>query len=161
MEDLFREIRAAIKADAWVLALFGTLAVPDICAALESSNGQTNGKKYRRWVRENLGDAYPELDPDELYRMRCSLLHQGQSSMASFKRVIFMRRTDGNIWHRNKVGDAFNLDLPIFCNDVMTAAEGWLEANKLRPDVVRNSVSLVRWHRGGLLPYVDGIDVLS
>lgn len=161
MDDLLKEIRAAVQGKAWVLALFGTLALPDICAALGSSNGQTNGNKYKRWVRENLGDDYPNLDPGELWQMRCSMLHQGNSSTASYSRVVFMVRANGNVYHNNILGDALNLDLEIFCGDVLRAVGTWLEANKLEPNVVRNSVSVVRWHRGGLAPYVSGADVLS
>lgn len=161
MDDLMREIRAAIGGGAWVLALFGTIALPDICAALGSLNGQSTGSKYKNWVRGNLSDKYPHLDPEELWQMRCSLLHQGNSSTRSYSRVVFVAPGGGNVFHNNVLNDALNLDLPTFCEDVMSAAESWFEANATNPTVAKNAESLVRWHRGGLSPYVVGLDVLS
>jgi hypothetical protein len=86
----------------WVLALFGLLAVPDICAALDDPQRTTSGAQYKAWFKANLGDKYPDPqlpeviraeiragrlpgDPDqprpdlahELYKIPCSMLHEG------------------------------------------------------------------------------------
>jgi hypothetical protein len=62
VDHIFSEIRAAVSSGAWVLALFGVLAIPDICSALNSPDGRTKGKKYQAWFTHNLGAKYPSLD---------------------------------------------------------------------------------------------------
>lgn len=75
MDDFIREIRAAIRGQAWLLALAGTLALPDMCAALESDDGRTDGPKYRAWVDRWLGNKSPCLNSIDLWQMRCSFIH--------------------------------------------------------------------------------------
>ncbi|ANA85427.1 hypothetical protein BOWSER_32 [Gordonia phage Bowser] len=161
MDHIFNEIRAAVNGNAWILALFGTLAIPDICAALGSPNGKTTGEKYRRWIYHNLRAEYPQLDPAELWQMRCSMLHQGSSKTATYARVIFVAPFQGNVFHNNVINDALNLDLPTFCADVISAGERWYAANQHVDHVAQNLESLVRWHDNGLPPYIVGAPVLS
>lgn len=47
MEQFIKEICAAVDGGAWILALAGMLALPNMCAAIESPNGKTSGPKYR------------------------------------------------------------------------------------------------------------------
>lgn len=161
MEQLLNEIDAAVKGNAWVLALSGTLALPDICAALQSANGETKRSKYENWVREWLSPAYPELDAAELYQMRCSMLHQGRSAGSSYARVLFVAPVNGNVFHNNILNDALNLDLPTFCSDVSTAVRQWKSSMKDDENFLRNSTSLMRWYPAGLAPYIVGAPVLS
>ncbi|MDQ1181981.1 hypothetical protein [Rhodococcus sp. SORGH_AS_0301] len=160
MDDLIGEIQAAVRGNAWILALAGALALPDMCAALASSNGETTGAKYKAWWKANLGPTYPNLDADEIYKMRCSMLHQGRSATRSYARVIFIA-PGGPMFHNNVINDAMNLDLPTFCNDVITAVEKWRKDEISNPVVLANAEHLLRWHRGGLSPYIVGIDVLT
>lgn len=155
------EIEAAVKGNAWVLALSGTLALPDICAALQSPNGETKRSKYENWVRQWLGAAYPELDPAELYQMRCSMLHQGRSGGTSYTRVLFVAPGSGHVFHNNILNDALNLDLPTFCNDVSAAVRLWQSVMVDDENYLRNSSALMRWYPEGLAPYIVGTPVLS
>jgi len=75
------------------LALMGALAVPDMCAALAAKNGRTDGTKYRQWVRSHLSEADRQgLSPGDLYRFRCSILHQGSGHHRGdeLERVMFV-----------------------------------------------------------------------
>lgn len=160
MDQLFNEIRAAVANNAWVLALFGVLAVPDICAALESPDGTTSGAKYKAWITANLGDKYACLDAGEIYKMRCSMLHEGASATANYKRTIFVA-SGSNTFHMNILGDALNLDLKTFAEDVITAASRWLSANKDTEPVKTNLEKLIRWYPNGLPGYFANIPVLA
>ena len=122
MDQIFREIRAAVTGNAWVLALFGILAIPDICGALDSNDGRALGSRYKAWFTANVGQKYPRLDADECYQMRCSMLHQGASAAASYSRVIFVGPGPLKVHNSVSGGNALYLDLPTFCEDVISAA---------------------------------------
>src|SRR5947207_12791542 len=77
MEEMIRQIRAASAAGLYYLALFGALALPDICGAVASDNGRASGSKYKTWVRDNVPTHAAQADL--IYGLRCSLLHQGQA----------------------------------------------------------------------------------
>lgn len=49
MHDLLEQIEKALECNLYYLALQSTLALPDICGALESENGQANRTKYINW----------------------------------------------------------------------------------------------------------------
>jgi hypothetical protein len=50
-DELVREIRAALAAGLYFLALYRALTLLDICGALESDNGTPRGPKYKAWLR--------------------------------------------------------------------------------------------------------------
>ena len=61
----------------WSL-LHVTICLPDICAALQSENGETKGARYISWCDKYL--LNPMLSGSERYQMRCKVLHQGRAS---------------------------------------------------------------------------------
>lgn len=77
---LLNEIEAAVKGGAWLLALMGLVAIPDICAALESEDGWATKGKYLAWFDKYLGREYPTLDAEEFYKVRNSMLHTGNTN---------------------------------------------------------------------------------
>jgi len=60
----------------WALAHL-VMMMPDICAALESSDGRASETRYRAWCERWLDCAV--FNGLERYKLRCSLLHQGQA----------------------------------------------------------------------------------
>lgn len=58
----------------WAL-LHLVVILPDICGALESSDGIAKSKRYKKWCGAYLSDG--TISSDEWYAMRCILLHQG------------------------------------------------------------------------------------
>jgi hypothetical protein len=75
--ELIGQTHAASAAGMYYLALFGILAVPDICGALDSDNGRASGPKYKDWLRAHVPEHAARAD--EIYGLRCSLLHQGRA----------------------------------------------------------------------------------
>ena len=72
----FKEMdRCAAMGYYWAL-LHVLLALPDVCAALESPEAKV-GDRYKGWCRQYLNS--PFLTPEEFYELRCALLHQGQA----------------------------------------------------------------------------------
>ena len=161
MDDLLNDIETAVASGSWTLALIGTLALPDICAALEHKSGRTDSERYQRWWERNLGPTYPLLDAQELWQLRNSMIHQGRSSGRRYERLVFVRAGSGMVLHNNVFNGALNLDLPTFCADVMNAVQRWRAALAGTDDYERHAEHLLRWHPDGLAPYVVGVPVLS
>lgn len=88
MRDLLEQIRKGLDVNLYYLALYVTLTLPDICAALESDNGRTDGEKYKKWFERYVAPRYhrPGLDvhlsKDELNELpedvRTSLLESSK-----------------------------------------------------------------------------------
>jgi hypothetical protein len=49
MNDYLNQIQASIDANLYYMALFASLALPDICGAIDSKNGQATASKYMAW----------------------------------------------------------------------------------------------------------------
>lgn len=163
MEQYIREIRVAVEGKAWLLALSGVLSLPDMCAAIESVDGRTDGAKYRRWIERWLGEKYPRLNPGELWQLRCSFLHQGRTYARSYERIVFTGLDRRTVFHNNVINNALNLDLPTFCNDMLEAVALWQAAAKDEDAETYNAnlENVVRWYPAGLPPYIVGTPVLS
>lgn len=169
MDGIFAEIRAAYGANLWVVALMGTLAIPDICAALD--HGATTGVRYKQWFRDNMDSDYVSLRmplrvvdgpidtttfetvdlASEFYKMRCSMLHEGRSASRVFERVVFAD-AHGKAIHRSFTAADYKfvmiLDLPSFAEDVISAAAKWTKANAHREPVARRLDAIVQWRNG-------------
>lgn len=157
---LLSEIEAAVQGGAWVLALMGLVAVPDICAALESKNGWATKEKYLTWFERYVGPAYPSLDAEEFYRVRNSMLHTGNTKAVGYDRVIFPAPSP-NLFDRNVLNDALQLDMPSLQQRMAHAVLLWRTGDGDTDVTRRNEERMVKWYPNGLPPYMAGIPVLT
>jgi hypothetical protein len=135
MDECFQQILSAAESDAFYLALFGALAVPDVCAGMEAEDGRATGERYRAWFDTWAAPKYAigpngevSFNGQDAYQFRCSMLHQGttQHAESRYARVLFVPRgRSSNVFHNNVLNDALNLDIPMFCRDVVDAATAW------------------------------------
>ena len=81
LTPLFDEIEQTLQSRLYLAALFMTLTVPDICSSLEVDNPDKNvGDRYRKWCRNNIDlSQFSLISIDDIYRMRCKALHNGQA----------------------------------------------------------------------------------
>ena len=80
MQDVIQQIRNANRGGLYYVALFSALALPDICAALESNDGQASKDKFIAWFDAHVTPRYNGfLDGETCYNFRCSMLHQGST----------------------------------------------------------------------------------
>ena len=49
MNDFLLQIREGLNKNLYLLSLFSALAIPDICGAMSSENGEANAEKYKAW----------------------------------------------------------------------------------------------------------------
>ncbi len=165
MQDVIQQVRDANGQGLYYVALFSALALPDICAALESADGQASKNKYVAWFDTHVAPSYNGfLDGETCYYFRCSMLHQGstQHPRGRYSRIIFVEPgRSSTILHNNILNDALNIDVRIFCEDLCVAAERWWQGAATQPNVQGNLSRFVTRHPIGLAPYIRGVPVIG
>ncbi|MEK4578262.1 hypothetical protein [Bacillus sp. FSL R12-0074] len=159
MEDLFNEIERGLDAGVYHLSLGIALCIPDICAALQSDDGKTSGRKYKEWYTSYVGNKF-RMSADECYYFRCSFLHQGstQHEKSNYKRIIFIE-PGPMVFHNNVFNDVLNIDIVIFCKDLIESARQWIEDIKENENFIRNHANSFKRYPNGLPPYIVGTPV--
>lgn len=59
------------------------------------------------------------------------------------------------------MNDALNIDVRIFCNDLISGAEEWLKENENTDLYKKNYDKFMRRYPSGLPPYIVGVPVIS
>lgn len=184
MRDVISQIEDSLEQPFYFLSLFSALAVPDIAGALEAEDGRATGERYAswfdQWVRPQFGRKCMEDLPEDLrgqvpaienpfsgedcYRFRCSMLHQGRMAhpRSNFSRVFFVESgTTTNVFHYNVSNDALNIDLKLFCREMVVGAREWLDAVEGSSPYTENLDKFVRRHPNGLSPHFIGVPVIG
>ena len=160
---LLTQIRAAAAVDLHLIALGMAVALPDICAALIDPDGRTSAKQFKEWCSNNLnGKEFNFVTPDDLYSMRCGVLHQGRYGdlKHNVARVIFVlpgRATFTNC----RANDAYIYSVSEFCNNICDCAENWYKSNAESPIVNSNIKRMMQYYDNGLPQYIAGITVIA
>ena len=165
MRDFLEQIREALgNPRLYYLALFASLALPDICGAISSDNGQAHRKKYIEWYDKYMAHTCHFLAGEDCWRFRCSLLHQGstQHPKGSYARIVFVEPSaTTSVLHCNVLNDALNIDVTVFCADMIQGVENWLQENENTQLYQKNHSKFVRRYPDGLLPYIAGVPVIG
>jgi len=164
MRNFLSQIEISLQANLYYVSLFASLAVPDICGAINSESGKASGRKYVKWFDKHVGQKYPFFTGKDCYRFRCSLLHQGSSqrSDARYSRILFIEPSaTTNISHNNILNDALNIDVRIFCLDIVEGAREWLGEVEQTQRYERNYSKFMRRYPNGLPPYIVGVPIIS
>jgi len=142
------------------MALQTALILPDICGALQD-DGEASGEKYRNWVRDNFCIKNIYIKPDEMYRLRCAVLHQNRSTHEKIKynQIIFTTPECNVHVHACHLGDALSLDIESFCNEMIESVESWLKEYAADTNFLQNEKLCLKLHPNGILPYISGVPV--
>jgi hypothetical protein len=169
MRDLLSQIQLAINGHAYYLALYASLTVPDICGAMESENGHATKHKYIAWFDRDVAPKYfacgqATLTGEACYFYRCALLHQGRAQHPNlgFSRILFVEPgVSTNVFHNNVLNDALNIDVSIFCSDILQGAEHWLHIAEITENYKKNFHLFMQRYPNGLPPYIVGVPVIG
>jgi hypothetical protein len=169
MRDLLSQIQLAINGHAYYLALYATLTVPDICGAMESDNGHATKDKYIAWFNQHVAPNYfacgqATLTGEVCYFYRCALLHQGRAQHPNlrFSRILFVEPgASSNVFHNNVMNDALNIDVSIFCTDIVQGAQRWLDSAEASSNYQKNFPLFMQRYPNGLAPYIVGLPVIG
>lgn len=171
MEDLIQQIRKGLENNLYYLGLHSTLAIPDICAAINSTDGVATGKKYREWYDKYVTPNFNTLTAEECYNYRCTALHQGTSKpqkVNDYERIIFIEPSINNLIinvKRMKGGSDSNyaimINLQQFCNSILSGAETWIKEKRGTEPFDSNYNKLMKRYPSGIGSYINGVPVIS
>ena len=165
MRHLLEQIKKGLDNNLYYLSLFVALALPDICGAINSENGEAHRNKYIEWFNKYVAEKYNGfLSGEDCYYLRCSLLHQGSSQhiKSKYSRILFIEpAATTNIFHCNILNDALNIDVRIFCNDIIEGVEKWLKEVEETELYRKNYSKFMRRYPHGLEPYINGVPVIG
>jgi len=107
MDELLQQIESSLVNKEFYLALFISLAMPDICGALVSKNGEAKGRRYKNWFDKYVAPKYNgNFDGSNCYAFRCSALHQGRTKHKNlgYTRIVFIDPTSSKniVLYNNK-----------------------------------------------------------
>ena len=168
----FEEIERCKAAQCYWSLLHLLVILPDICAALESDDGETNDGRYRHWCKRYFGPD-KDLTPEDRYAVRCGLLHQGRTvtDRGRYGSYSFVQPTPtGCIFHRivHDFGPEhkpnFTLDVSRMAVETVQAIRSWFADLQTAQNAPRlqNVKQHVRWlAREGekIMPGISGIIV--
>lgn len=135
LEDILRAVQGGTLYSALALSL----AIPDICGAIEYPS-EPGSKRYRAWFDAWCQMHQSTLTAADCYALRCSYLHQAgerfSGSVAAHARLSHIQFTVGKAmggWSSQFVPEvagssakpAVRIPVETFCQDMARAAKGW------------------------------------
>jgi hypothetical protein len=175
MQEILNELNKTLQANLCYSTLFLIVAIPDICAALESDNNLSDRTKYKNWFNKYFSSIAPTkygvsgtLKAEDLYYIRCSLLHQGQTTNKGvYKRLLFLEPGTEEYeqvksLHCVMVGNDTNeksllVNIVQLSNDMNTAVKEWMAEFENDNNYINNSKKLINRHPNGIAPILGGI----
>lgn len=156
---LIEEVTDCLNKGNSLAALIAALTIPDICGKVLYPKSE-NGERYKKWFNEYIGnyeqspfdkkkpkeDQLPYMNGTVIYKLRCSLLHEGTDDIGSeiniddFNLIFYKRsisesksieqRTDfigdgKRIIHPKKI--KWNISVYNLCQKIVWAAKSFLE----------------------------------
>jgi hypothetical protein len=164
METLLTEIERALTMRLYYLAILLTLQLPDICGALESTDGEAKSDRYKAWCRLWFLPKYLKITEHDIYCLRCGVIHQGKFGhpRLPYVRVLFtLPNAREIVLHNGILNDALNLHAPIFCQDMIDSVRSWCVAKQNDTTVQDNLLRLVQYRPDGLNPHIEGVPVIG
>ena len=160
---ILNEINKAAKEGLPFLAIAMCVALPDICASLASADGRSVPHTYKAWCKNNLGAEFSFVTPDDLYSMRCGVLHNGRFGDLKHNvgRIIFALPGGSPGFVNCVANDAYVYSVVDFCKHFTDAVFKWFEANKNDANIQANIPRLMQYRVGGFAPYFHGLTVLA
>lgn len=166
----FEEIDRCIQGKCYWALLHVLLVLPDICAAMETDNGETNRSTYKNWCERYLADDL--VKPEDWYRMRCVILHQGRTldDQSEYSAFAFGQPSTCVV-HRcvkeDSHGKVLQLDVGEMAKEVRRAMAKWFDTIETSEhphfveNFVRNADALVRSHDQPAMPIAVQMFVTS
>lgn len=134
MHELLNQIAKSTDTGEFYLALFTSLSLPDICGAMQSTDGKATRTKYIEWFDNYLSRQYLNLNGDICYSFRCAALHQGRTQQigSSHPRIMFYSPIihKNFMFHDNMMNGVINIDVRVFSYDIVKAVRKWLDDMK-------------------------------
>jgi len=168
MENIIKAIESSLEGKNYYGALFVALSAPDICGYLESPTERSQ-VRYEKWFERYMLDKYrlpvgPShtlhvfLSPSDCYALRCALLHEGreeiieQRARESLERFHFIEPPQLGTIHCNQFNNVLQLQVDIFCQDIISALHAWLKDTKENTDIQRRRNGVLKVYPSNQVP---------
>ncbi len=164
MQHLVQDLLRTVQAKCWYAATSLALALPDICSAVDAPESPT-GVRYRDWAKRYFEPLVSAADrafftADELYKLRCRFLHEGEFSLfeppaadtfGRASRICLYACPVSIVPARGFDGGAASYGIAVdeFCETIASAAQAWFD---------EASTDAARAQRLGRLPRVIQLD---
>lgn len=124
----FHDMQKCLSSGAYWSLLHVVVCLPDICAALSSSDGESKGPRYVKWCDRFAND--PALTGAERWQLRCKVLHQGRAATGKSGRYTAYAfgkpAQTGEIDHKRVQGTTLHLDVGELARETTTAVNTWI-----------------------------------
>jgi len=127
------DAQSCLEAKAYWCLLHVTVCLPDVCAALQSRNGETDGEKYKKWCDKYFKRDVLKRDVltgIERYEMRCKVLHQGRAQVSKKRRYtgFAFGQPDafGRVDHLRVDGCTLHIDVGELHRETRKAIRAWI-----------------------------------
>ena len=135
-ETYWADMKRCRDGGAYWSLLHVTVCPPDICAALESVNGRTTGKRYIAWCESYLPDKM--LTGEERYAMRCKVLQEGRAHVGEPDRrysgfAFTQPAAQGQVDHRRVEQTTLVLDVGKLSAEYENGVQKWFRVVEANP----------------------------
>lgn len=168
MQQFIKSIEHSVKSKNWYGALFMALAMPDICRSLERpkiAQGEI-GLWYRDWFDRYLSQNYSQSRLEETnfhaqdcWLFRCSCLHSGIDAENRKRMMKFCFTAplegDGICIHKNYLNGTLQLQVDIFCQDMISAVNTWMREMASNKDIQSRIEMLIKINQEPLNGFVS------
>jgi hypothetical protein len=156
------DIHYAMEAGAFYSALALSVAIPDICGAIEYPDEKLVGKRYRDWFDLSCYMLQSYLSAADCYAIRCSYLHQGIDEFggpsAIAARLTHIEFTIGKAaggWSLSflpsaqgpEAKGAVRIPVEDFCRDMTTSGHTWYKSRASDQRVTSALARLIEFHQ--------------
>jgi hypothetical protein len=142
MNELIQSVKLSLATGNWHGALITTLTLPDIAGKIDSKIPSSN-ERYAAWFDKYVGNNYKSkigaqqvehifLSGNDCYALRCSYLHEGTSEITHqrardvLEDFKFVSPPKSSKVHCNQLNTKLQLQVDIFCKDILDGISQWL-----------------------------------
>lgn len=142
MRHLIDATRHAISNSNYYAALATAMVLPDICGWILDPQAGSRAR-YSDWFdlfmkhhyTSRIGAFYQEytfLTGNDFYALRCAYLHEGRDDISDQRaqeiltKFQFVVAPHGAYIHRNQIDNLLQLQLDVFCNEILEGVEMFL-----------------------------------
>jgi hypothetical protein len=143
MENYLNSLQQLINQCNWPACLVLSLTLPDICANHATNYQGGSQARYSQWFKEYTLHNYRHeigadhevhifLSGDDFYALRCSLLHEGGTSISHQRARDVLDDFEfvtpplsGGSRHNNQSNNKLQLQIDIFSQEILDACTNW------------------------------------
>ena len=154
LAGLLKQIDAAARAGFHLVAIGMAVALPDICVSLASSDGRSDGPRYKQWCTDYLAGpdkSFQGISPDDLYSFRCGMLHNGRFGELKhgIERIAFILPAD-YVFVDCLQEETYLYSVIQFCKNMCDAVSDWYLKHITDQTVQNHIPRMMRYHPGGI-----------